>query len=123
MERKENKLKVFTNCCVQGIFCTKKAEKIAKEKAKERGLSSAETKKLIKNYKDYYTELWIVKLHQDKINNVIDIEIEDPHFHTKHLRAKTPSEANKIALDFMRKLSKRKTHLPLNVRTWWKEKR
>jgi len=107
----------------RAYFVPKKAEKIAKEKAKERGLSNTETKKLIKNYKDYYTELWIVKLHQDKINNVIDIEIEDPHFHTKHLRAKTPSEANKIALDFMRKLSKRKTHLPLNVRTWWKEKR
>ena len=59
----------------RAYFVPKKAEKIAKEEAKESGLSSAETKKLIKNYKDYYTELWIVRLYHDKINNVIEIEI------------------------------------------------
>jgi len=110
------KSKNFPEVIYEAYFVPKKAEKIAKEKAKERGLSSAETKKLINNYKDYYKEFRIVKLYQDKINNVIDIEIEDPQNHTKYLRAKTPSEANKIVLNFMRKLSKRKTYQPLDIK-------
>jgi len=119
---KKVKGKYFESVVYSAHFVPKRTIEIAKREAKEEGLTKTETKKLIDAYKDYDSQYWQLAITLEKRDNTIHIEIETPHFRTKTLRAKTPAEANKKVLNFMRKLSKRKTYLPLNVR-YTKQKR